>query len=213
MKCDANCNSGDNASIFFSYIEDGKIRKVNLCKTCANENGVDDPTGYSLVDLLHGMGEETASSSNSTRSSELTCEACGFSQSDFKKTGRFGCAHCYQVFNEGLESLLEAMHKNTEHAGKVPSFAEGENIGFSPVAKSTVKELVGELDFNLDEFDELDEIVEQQVPTKSESGDSAELKEAMLQDQLDVAISDEDYEEAAKIRDQITNLRKEIGED
>jgi protein arginine kinase activator len=45
---------------------------------------------------------------------------CGFSQADFKKTGRLGCSACYVTFGEGLNTLLKAMHKGIEHVGKLP---------------------------------------------------------------------------------------------
>ena len=48
---------------------------------------------------------------------------CGFGQSDFKKTGRLGCSACYVTFAEGLNALLKAMHKGTEHVGKLPERA------------------------------------------------------------------------------------------
>jgi protein arginine kinase activator len=48
---------------------------------------------------------------------------CGFTQADFKKTGRLGCSVCYVTFAEGLGSLLKAMHKGTEHVGKLPQRA------------------------------------------------------------------------------------------
>ena len=45
-------------------------------------------------------------------------------QADFKKTGRLGCSECYVTFAEGLGSLLKAMHKGTEHVGKLPERAQ-----------------------------------------------------------------------------------------
>jgi protein arginine kinase activator len=51
------------------------------------------------------------------------CPTCGFSQADFKKTGRLGCAACYQTFSDGLATLLKGMHKGTDHVGKVPARA------------------------------------------------------------------------------------------
>ena len=51
------------------------------------------------------------------------CLTCGFSQADFKKTGRLGCGACYQTFSEGLATLLKGMHKGTEHIGKIPARA------------------------------------------------------------------------------------------
>jgi protein arginine kinase activator len=51
---------------------------------------------------------------------ELRCPKCGFTQADFKKSGRLGCAVCYLTFAEGLEGLLKSMHKGVHHVGKVP---------------------------------------------------------------------------------------------
>jgi protein arginine kinase activator len=50
----------------------------------------------------------------------LKCPRCGFSQADFKKSGRLGCPDCYKTFAEGLGGLLKTMHKGTRHTGKSP---------------------------------------------------------------------------------------------
>ncbi|MEM8952907.1 MAG: UvrB/UvrC motif-containing protein [Verrucomicrobiota bacterium] len=115
QKCDV-CNDQE-ATVFLTQIVDGKMQKVNLCQACADEKGVDDPTGFALADLLLGLGSQEAVKKSSD---EAVCEECGFTQSDFKKTGRLGCAGCYNIFGDGLDSLLKAMHKGTRHVGKVP---------------------------------------------------------------------------------------------
>jgi protein arginine kinase activator len=117
MTCDV-CKTND-ASVFLTQIVEGKMQKVNLCDNCAKAKGVDDPTGFALADLLLGLGaaQEIERGSGSAQ----RCAVCGFSQADFKKTGRLGCAQCYETFAEGLNSLLKAMHKGTHHTGKVPA--------------------------------------------------------------------------------------------
>jgi protein arginine kinase activator len=117
MTCDV-CKSNE-ASVFLTQIVDGKMQKVNLCDSCSKAKGVDDPTGFALADLLLGLGaaQEIERGSGSAQ----RCPGCGFSQADFKKTGRLGCAQCYETFAEGLNSLLKAMHKGTSHVGKVPA--------------------------------------------------------------------------------------------
>ncbi len=131
MTCDL-CD--ETASVFLTQIVDGQMQKVNLCEQCAKAKGVTDPTGFALADLLLGLGtEESVSSPAQGTSGEVTadslalsdgpsvCQACGFTHAQFKKAGRLGCSKCYQIFGSGLESLLKAMHKGTQHIGKVPA--------------------------------------------------------------------------------------------
>ncbi len=77
------------------------------------------PPGFSLADLLLGLGASQEIEQPSG-GAELKCPKCGFTQADFKKAGRLGCADCYATFAEGLEGLLKTMHKGTRHIGKVP---------------------------------------------------------------------------------------------
>jgi protein arginine kinase activator len=111
----------NDAAVFLTQIVDGKMQKVNLCEGCSKEKGVQDPTGFALADLLLGIGaaEEIEKGGSSTR-----CPVCGFTQADFKKTGRLGCSSCYVAFADGLNSLLKAMHKGTTHVGKLPARAQ-----------------------------------------------------------------------------------------
>ena len=97
------------------------MQKVNLCDACSKEKGVQDPTGFALADLLLGIGaaEEIEKGAPAKK-----CPVCGFTQADFKKTGRLGCSACYVTFADGLGSLLKAMHKGTEHVGKLPERAQ-----------------------------------------------------------------------------------------
>jgi protein arginine kinase activator len=161
MLCDV-CKS-NQATVFLTQIVDGKMQKVNLCESCSKEKGVTDPTGFALADLLLGLG---AAQEIEKGGSVQKCPACGFSQADFKKTGRLGCAECYQTFSDGLESLLKAMHKGTSHVGKIPA------------------RLMRHLQLD------------------------AQMKN--LQRDLENAVSKEDYESAASLRDQIKNLEDQL---
>jgi protein arginine kinase activator len=116
MQCDV-CKT-NQATVFLTQIVDGKMQKVNLCEACSKEKGVTDPTGFALADLLLGLG---AAQEMERGGAVQKCPTCGFSQADFKKTGRLGCATCYTTFADGLASLLKGMHKGTDHVGKVPS--------------------------------------------------------------------------------------------
>lgn len=107
------------ATVHLTQITGDKMQKVDLCEDCAKQKGVNDQTGFSLADLLLGLGasQELEQSAGGT---DTKCPQCGFTHADFKKSGRLGCAECYKTFAEGLGSLLKSMHKGTRHVGKVP---------------------------------------------------------------------------------------------
>src|SRR5277367_4531375 len=104
------------AKVHLTQIVGDKMQKVDLCEDCAKQKGVNDPAGFSLADLLLGLGASQEISSGE----DVKCPNCGFTQADFKKAGRLGCSQCYATFAEGLEGLLKSMHKGTKHVGKAP---------------------------------------------------------------------------------------------
>ena len=157
MICDV-CKT-HTATVYLTQIVDGNMKKINLCESCSKEKGVADPTGFALADLLLGLGENQQV--EQVPQTEH-CPVCGFTQADFKKTGRLGCSSCYHTFSDTLGSLIKAMHKGTQHAGKIPA----------------------RLYRDLARTDRLNE----------------------LRKHLEDAVSKEDYETAANLRDEIRQL-------
>jgi protein arginine kinase activator len=151
------------ATVFLTHIENDKMHKINLCEDCAKTKGVDNPTTFSLADadLLLGLGaaQEITQSAGGV---DLKCPRCGFTQADFKKSGRLGCPECYEIFAEGLAGLLKTMHKGTRHIGKTP----------------------------------------EALRTSRENAD----KLKSLQKKLAKAIESEDFEQAAKVRDELKEI-------
>ena len=115
LKCDL-CTKP--ATVHLTQIVNNKVHKVDLCESCAQAKGVTDPSGFSLADLLLKASLNTEAPTSGVR-----CEQCGFTQADFKKHGRFGCAACYDTFKGVVEPMLDNMHKGTTHTGKVPQRA------------------------------------------------------------------------------------------
>jgi protein arginine kinase activator len=107
------------ATVHLTQIAGDKMQKVDLCEECAKTKGVNDPAGFSLADLLLGLGasQEIEQAAGGV---EVKCPRCGFTQADFKKAGRLGCPECYKAFGDALDGLLKSMHKGTRHVGKVP---------------------------------------------------------------------------------------------
>ena len=44
------------AKVHLTQIAGDKMQKVDLCEECAKQKGVNDPAGFSLADLLLGLG-------------------------------------------------------------------------------------------------------------------------------------------------------------
>jgi protein arginine kinase activator len=108
------------ATVFLTNIAaDNKKQELDLCDDCAKAKGVDNLSSFPFADMLHGLGasQEIEQAAGGV---EVKCPRCGFSQADFKKSGRLGCPECYRTFAEGLAGLLKTMHKGTLHVGKAP---------------------------------------------------------------------------------------------
>jgi protein arginine kinase activator len=107
------------ATVHLTQIVDDKMHKLDVCEECAKAKGLNDPTGFATLDQVLGLGasQEIDAASGGV---QLKCPRCGFSQADFKKSGRLGCPECYKTFAEGLSGLLKTMHKGTRHTGKTP---------------------------------------------------------------------------------------------
>jgi len=112
--------------VHLAQIDGDKMQKVDLCEECAKTKGVNDPTGFSLADLLLGLGA-SQEIEQAGAGVELRCARCGFTQADFKKSGRLGCPDCYRTFSQAMEGLLKTMHKGTRHVGKVPVAQQAAN--------------------------------------------------------------------------------------
>lgn len=151
MKCDL-CKEAE-ATVHLTQIISGAMQKIDLCEACAKAKGVSDPTGFSLADLLLGLGQEEGS--GKTSPPEIRCPNCGMTQSDFKKSGRLGCAQCYETFSDGLAPLLKGMHKGEQHIGKNPP-KQKENLGIEDRLKQLRKDL--EIAIKSEDFEEAAEL-------------------------------------------------------
>jgi protein arginine kinase activator len=56
----------------------------------------------------------------SSSKEESFCGACGTTLTDLRESGMAGCANCYRVFEDHLETLVRPGSDQTEHLGKIP---------------------------------------------------------------------------------------------
>lgn len=110
----------NEAKVHYSQLVGDKMQKIDLCEACSKEKGVTDPTTFSLAEMLFGTPEAKETEETVETASDVRCPACGFSQTDLKKTARMGCPECYTTFGEPLSRLLKSMHRGTRHVGKAP---------------------------------------------------------------------------------------------
>jgi len=166
MKCE--CCHENEATVHLTQVVNGEVKKLNLCQSCAEANGVSLKMPVSITEILLGLGGKKPAGETPARF-ELTCKRCQLTQSEFKKGGRLGCPECYKAFMGELASVVKAMHHNVQHVGKIPA-RQG-----------------------------------------SEARRAAKI--AALQDDIRSAVAKEDYEEAARLRDEISALRADSAEE
>ncbi|GAA5495251.1 protein-arginine kinase activator protein [Rubritalea halochordaticola] len=116
MKCEL-CDA--KATVYYTQLIDGQMKKICLCESCAENKGIMDPSAFSMVDVILDKEPQQAAVANIPMSLD-SCDHCGFTLADFKKVGRLGCSHCYTVFRGEVEGMLSKMHRGTTHVGKVP---------------------------------------------------------------------------------------------
>ena len=98
---------------------------------------------------------------------------------DFTNTGKFGCENCYQVFSTKIDPILKNIHSGNRHVGR----------------KAKLSDRSKKISIKKDMFKK-----EENKPDKKDEG-SNQLEK--LKQDLKIAIKEERYEDAAKIRDQI----------
>ena len=155
------------AKFHLMTIINGDRVERNLCPTCMAKHqkqlpGIDFSN---LAGILNSILESKDADEQARQEAEYesyTCEQCGMTYAEFQKGGMLGCANCYKAFKVPLTALLQRVHGNTQHAGRVPG---GVHSGVS-------------IRMNIDR----------------------------LKEKLQRAIADEEYEQAARLRDAIRAL-------
>ena len=128
------------ATLHITEIVDGEGTALHLCESCAQDylthvnagelpgdlswddddeaEGMDDELEAALSEVEEDLSPEDLEEADSQ-----TCSNCGITFKEFRKIGRLGCPQCYLIFEEELEPLLENIHGETEHFGKLPKRA------------------------------------------------------------------------------------------
>jgi len=110
------------ATVHYTKIINGNIEELHLCEECAANNSefnLNSP--FSFHNLWTGLIEGFQNTTPNKSANKLTCPFCGLDYSQFRETGKFGCAKCYETFSGNLIPLFRGIHGHDRHVGKVPS--------------------------------------------------------------------------------------------
>ena len=113
------------AKFHLMTIINGDRVEQNLCPTCMAKHQKQIPgiDFSNLAGILNSIleGKDTQEQARQEEKYEgYVCEQCGMTYAEFQKCGMLGCANCYQAFKTPMTALLQRVHGNTQHAGRVP---------------------------------------------------------------------------------------------
>lgn len=185
-----NCGKNE-ANIRYTQIINGVKKEINLCTECAKSLGMENlemPINFNsfLGDFFNDYAETGLLPTFHTN--ELKCKKCGMTYSGFIDSGVFGCSECYNVFSNPIESLLKNLHGTANHVGRVP---KGKVSNMENHKGGTSDNIENEKNSKTDKSK-----LEQDNKTRE------------LERKLELAIKEERYEDAAKIRDELKEMGK-----
>lgn len=185
MKCD-NCDN--EAVVHEVVIKGGKKIEKHLCQQCAKGEGVVIQAVQTPITKL--LSQYIAAQGAASKSEAAACcPACGTTYGQFRHAGVLGCPLCYQAFEAQLSPLLQRAHEGgTHHVGKAP-IRRPQRPPAPGHPSSPAHAATGE----------------QPPPAAKPVVDDIERRQrvAMLRKRLEQAVSLEQYEKAARLRDEI----------
>lgn len=166
-----------------------------------------------------------------TKRRPYRCEQCGLTFDEFRKTGFLGCPHCYEVFGSQLDPVFCRTQMGKKHLGRNlgSKIKSGTGKKSEDDDKCSMEERFG-LNLSTDEMIDTEHTSESQGenisaekktvgdgifsnPADSEELDALEKqhRSVLIQEkkaELSEAVEREDYLLAAKLRDEINELKK-----
>lgn len=155
------------ATLHITEVRKGDVTEIHLCETCAKDY-LEQPDAEAGQSAEFEFEKLPGGDDDSSHVDERSCSQCGISFREFRSQGRLGCPYCYVEFEADLLPLLENIHGEVQHCGKLPRRA--------PDSSRRQHELV------------------------------------RLRSELKSAVDNEDYELAARLRDEIQVIQSQIEE-
>ena len=163
-------------------IKGGKPIDVYLCEACAAKAAGAVKAHAPATQIVVAAIQQATGTSGEAAARQLTCPQCRTTFAQFRHDGVLGCPACYDAFEQPLSPLLERAHEGgTHHVGKVPRRASALRSGQPGPG-----------------------VPARQAPVLS-AQERAQRAMAMRK-QLAEAIAAEQYERAARLRDELRRL-------
>lgn len=185
MECE-NCHENE-ATVHYTEIINGVKNEHHLCGECAAKSGLSGymsvpSSEFPFVKLLTGLLASSGLIGGEVDNPMLhvKCPQCGMNFQEFTQVGKFGCAECYDVFGPLIEDNMKKLQGSVEHNGKKYRLPETKGHDAQTEGKQTERSGTDDL---------LDRI-------------------ALLNAKLQEAVALENYEEAAKYRDEMKALKE-----
>lgn len=187
MLCD-NCNKNE-ATIHYTELINGVKNERHLCSECMRELDYGMEGEFPFSKLIRNILSSHFAGIGKGNSPELKiqCNKCGMEYNEFTQLGKFGCSECYSVFGPLIVDNIKKIQGNSLHVGKKYQ---------SIVGDCKDKELLS----SMESIQKKEKVNNKDIIARLD----AKLKDALLI---------EDYEEAARLRDEIRTLRERVGKD
>lgn len=113
-----NCGKHE-ATTHIKRVVNGEFMEMYLCSDCASQlgyGGVFSDFGFDLSNLFGSFFSQPKASKAAVESER--CPKCGTSFREIVKSGKIGCADCYDKFYDLLIPSIQRIHGKTQHNGK-----------------------------------------------------------------------------------------------
>ena len=163
----------------------------SLCMECATDGQLPVSVVKKAPLDIWKLLQQTAEKHR--RDTQVECPDCGMTLGEFRAKGRLGCPRDYEIFREHLDPLLKRIHNADGHAGRLPGVVP-EDAGLQGLALPIPSQ------------DALPDALPMEPLPEGSANPPEPSPQAKLSAELEAAIASEDYERAAELRDQLSEL-------
>ena len=117
MKCE-KCGI-NTATTHIKSIVNGVLREIHLCPVCASKQGYGDISNMNFAGMLASMFGDNLQISNGFN--DKKCPQCNQTFSQIAKSGKVGCAECYNVFTDDIKGILKGFGVTRSYTGSLPN--------------------------------------------------------------------------------------------